>query len=148
MSSASAQGTGWALPGARKPDWAYGAIIYDKAKNPADPPFMTAIVNKLTGDVEAAKILEYAPGLLENLPGYQPDGEVDKTSLSGFDGIVFEGSYLQGDVRRYIAQLTVIIPGSDGALFVLQLNADAPEGEEQVVRDAAQVIRSDTTITV
>nr|MCH9722417.1 LpqN/LpqT family lipoprotein [Actinomycetes bacterium] len=107
MSSASAQGTGWALPGARKPDWAYGAIIYEKAKNPADRPFMTAIVNKLTGDVEAAKILGYAPGLLENLPGYQPDGEVDKTSLSGFDGIVFEGSYLQGDVRRYIAQLTV-----------------------------------------
>ncbi len=101
----------WEPAGARKPDWAYGAIIYDKAKNPADPPFMTAIVNKLTGDVEADKILEYATGLLENLSGYQPDGEVDKTSLSGFDGIVFEGSYLQGDVRRHIAQLTVVIPG-------------------------------------
>ena len=137
----------WTPAGARKPEWAYGAIIYDNAKDPADPPFMTAIVNKLTCDVEAAKILQYAPGLLQNLPGYQPSGEVQKTTLSGFDGIVFEGSYLRDDVRRYIAQLTAVVPGKDGALFVLQLNADASEDQAQVIRDAATVIRADTTIT-
>ena len=108
---------------------------------------MTAIVNKLTGDVEAAKILQYAPGLLQNLPGYQPSGEVQTTTLSGFDGIVFEGSYLRDDVRRYIAQLTAVVPGKDCALFVLQLNADASEDQAQVIRDAATVIRADTTIT-
>lgn len=137
----------WKAAGARKPEWAYGAIIYDKAKDPADPPFMTAIANKLSGDVDPAKVLEYAPGLLQNLPGYEQDGEVEKTTLSGFDSIVFQGSYLAGDVRRYIAQLTTVVPGRDGALFVLQLNADSPLGQEQVIRDAAKVIENETKIT-
>ena len=50
-------------------------------------------------------------------------------------------------MRRYIAQETVVIPGKDGALFVLQLNADAPEGQQQVVLDAAKVLNADSTIT-
>ena len=137
----------WKPAGPRKPEWAYGAIIYDKAEDPADPPFITAIVSKLTGDVEAAKVLEYAPGMLQNLPGYEQDGEVEKIKLGDFDAIQFQGSYLQENVRRYIAQETVVIPGKDGALFVLQLNADAPEGQQQVVLDAAKVLNADSTIT-
>lgn len=137
----------WKPAGAKTPEWAYGAIIYDKAKDPADPPFITAIVSRLSGDVDAAKILEYAPGMLQNLPGYQRDGDVEKDSLGGFDGTVFQGSYLRDNMRRYIAQKTIIIPGKDGALFVLQLNADAPEGQEQVIRDAAEAIDEGTTIT-
>ena len=137
----------WKAAGPRKPEWAYGAIIYDKAEDPADPPFITAIVSKLTGDVEAAKVLEYAPGMLQNLPGYEQDGEVEKIKLGDFDAIQFQGSYLQENVRRYIAQETVVIPGKDGALFVLQLNADAPEGQQQVVLDAAKVLNADSTVT-
>lgn len=137
----------WKAAGPRKPEWAYGAIIYDKAEDPADPPFITAIVSKLTGDVESAKVLEYAPGMVQNLPGYEQDGEVEKIKLGDFDAIQFQGSYLQENVRRYIAQETVVIPGKDGALFVLQLNADAPEGQQQVVLDAAKVLNADSTIT-
>jgi hypothetical protein len=137
----------WKAAGPRKPEWAYGAIIYDKAEDPADPPFITAIVSKLTGDVEASKVLEYAPGMLQNLPGYEQDGDVDKLKLGDFDAIQFQGSYLQENVRRYIAQETVVIPGKDGALFVLQLNADAPEGQQQAVLDAAKVLNADSTIT-
>ncbi len=137
----------WVSAGNRTPEWAYGAIVYDKAKDPNDPPFMTAIASKLTGNVDAAKILEYAPGLLQNLPGYQQDGEVQKSSLSGFDAIQFQGSYLRDNVRRYIAQKTIVIPGTDGAIFVLQLNADAPEGQDQVILDAAKVIDQQTKIT-
>lgn len=137
----------WKAAGPRKPEWAYGAIIYDKAEDPADPPFITAIVSKLTGDVESAKVLEYAPGMLQNLPGYEQDGDVEKIKLGDFDAIQFQGSYLQENVRRYIAQETVVIPGKDGALFVLQLNADAPEGQQQVVLDAAKVLNADSTIT-
>lgn len=136
----------WKAAGPRKPEWAYGAIIYDKAKNPADPPFMTAIFSKLTGDVDAAKVLQYAPGLLQNLPGYEQDGDFKKGTLSGFESVAFQGSYLQDNVRRYIAQKTVVIP-KEGALFVLQLNADAPLGQDDVIRQAADVINKDTTIT-
>jgi len=138
----------WELAGSKTPEWAYGAIVYQKAADPADPPFVTAIISKLTGNVDPAKILEYAPGLLQNLPGYEQDGDVEKTTLSGFDGVKFQASYLRGEVRRYIAQATVVIPGKDGAVFVLQLNADAPQDQGQVIRDAAKVINAETKITV
>ena len=39
-----------------------------------------------------------------------------------------------------------MIPG-DG-LFVFQLNGEAPEGQQQAVIDAAEVIRSQTKITL
>jgi len=138
----------WALAGEQTPEWAYGAIVYQKPVNPEDPPFVLAIISKLTGDVDPAKILEFAPGLLQNLPGYEQDGDVEKTTLSGFDGVEFQASYLKGEERRYIAQATVVIPGKDGAVFVLQLNADAPKDQGQVVRDAAKVINAETKITV
>jgi len=138
---------GWELAGTKTPEWAYGAIVYQNPVNPADPPFVLAIINKLTGDVDPAKILEYAPGLLQNLPGYEQDGEVQKTTLSGFDGVKFQASYLKGEERRYIAQATVVIPGKDGAVYVLQLNADAANDQGQVIRDAATVINADTKIT-
>lgn len=138
----------WRKAGNQKPDWAYGAIVYTKAEDPADPPFMTSIVSKLTGDVDPAKVLEYAPGLLNNLPGYQQNGDIKKTTLSGFDAIKFQGSYLRDSERRYIAQETVIIPAPGGGLFVLQLNADAPEGQEEVVHEAAKVINRDSKISV
>ncbi len=136
----------WKAAGARKPEWAYGAIIYDKAKDPADPPFMTAIYSKLTGNVDAAKVLEYAPGVLENLPGYEQDGEFKKSTVGGFDATAFQGSYLRDNVRRYIAQKTIVIP-KDGAVFVLQLNADAPLGQDDVIHSAADVIMRDSTIS-
>lgn len=138
----------WSAAGPRKPEWAYGAIVYDKAENKADPPFMTAIVSKLTGNVDPAKLLEYAPGLLQNLPGYEQDGEIQKSTLSGFEAIQFQASYLAGETRRYIAQKTVVIPANGGGFFVLQLNADAPLGQDQVIIDAAKVINEKTVITV
>jgi hypothetical protein len=49
--------------------------------------------------------------------------------------------------QRAVAQQTVVVPGKD-ALFVLQLNAEAPAGQEQVVIDAAQLISEQTTITL
>jgi hypothetical protein len=138
----------WQDAGDKTPEWAYGAIYYDKAKDPSDPPFITAIFNKLTGNVDPAKILEYAPGLLQNLPGYEQDGEVQPGKLGGFDAIQFQGSYLRDDVRHFIAQQTVVIPGKDGAVFVLQLNAGAPADQSGVVLDAAKVIEKETKITV
>lgn len=139
----------WRPAGKQKPEWAYGAIVYEKAKNRADPPFMTSIVSKLTGDVDTAKVLEYAPGLLENLPGYQQDGDFVRTAVSGFDAVGFQGSYLgDDDVRRYIAQKTIVVPGKDGAIYVVQLNADSPADQSDVVKAAAKVILEQSKITV
>ena len=138
---------GWRPAGNQRPEWAYGAIVYEKAQDPADPPFMTAIISRLSGNVDAAKILEYAPGLLQNLPGYEQDGEVQKSTLSGFEAIQFQGSYQRENTRRYIAQKTAVIPEKDGSLVVLQLNADAPIGQDDVILEAAKVINAETKIT-
>ena len=138
---------GWRPAGNQRPEWAYGAIVYEKAEDPADPPFMTAIISRLSGNVEAAKIFEYAPGLLQNLPGYEQDGEIQKSTLGGFEAIQFQGSYQRENTRRYIAQKTAVIPEKDGSLVVLQLNADAPLGQDDVILEAAKVINAETKIT-
>ncbi len=38
---------------------------------PPIPPTIIALVSKLTGNVDPAKILEFAPGEIQNLPGYE-----------------------------------------------------------------------------
>lgn len=137
---------GWSNAGDRTPEWAYGAIVYDEPKNPEDPPYMTAIASKLTGDVDAARILEYAPGQLNKLPDFSPFHDPKKDSLSGFDAMDYAGTYVRNGQARVIGQQTIVVPGKD-ALFVLQLNADAPEGEKQTVIDAAKFIAEQTKIS-
>ena len=93
----------------------------------ADPPSIIALMSKLTGNVDAAKIMEYAPGELKNLPGFD-GGEGNTSTLGGFDAYQIGGSYAKEGVKRMIAQKTVVIPGQDG-VFVLQLNADGLEDQ-------------------
>ena len=136
----------WSLAGDKTPDWAYGAIIYDKPQDPNDPPYMYAIASKLTGNVDAAKILEYAPNQLTALPDYKTVTEPTKTSLSGFDAIQSAGTYTKDGKQRIAAQKTVVVPAKDG-LFVLQINADAIDGQQGVIIDAANLIDEKTKIT-
>lgn len=136
----------WSAAGDRTPEWAYGAIVYDKPLDPADPPAMVAIASKLTGSVDPAKILEYAPGQLLNLPDFKPLGDPEKSTLGGFQAIQSAGTYTYEGKARVVAQKTVVIPGN-GALFALQLNADAPQTQEDVVIDAAKIIDEQTKIT-
>ncbi len=136
----------WSDAGDKTPEWAYGAIVYDKPADPADPPAMIAIASKLTGKVDPAKILEYAPGQLLNLPDFKPLGDPEKSTLGGFEAIQSAGTYTYEGKARVVAQKTVVIPGND-ALFALQLNADAPQNQEHVVIDAAEIIDQQTKIT-
>jgi len=52
--------------------------------NPSDPPTILALYSKLTGDVDPAKIIQYAPNELLGLPGYQGSGNRQASTLSGF----------------------------------------------------------------
>ena len=137
----------WRSAGDRTPDWAYGAIIYDKAPDPDNPPFMYAIASKLTGNVDPAKILELAPGQLNELPEFVPREEPQRDMVGGYDAIDYVGTYVWDGKRRGVGQQTIVIPGKD-AVFVLQLNGEAPEGQEQAVIDAARLIREQTKITL
>lgn len=137
---------GWSLAGDRTPEWAYGAIIYDAPVDSADPPIMYAIASKLTGDVDAEEILECAPSQLEDLNDFTPIEEPTTSSLSGFEAVHYVGTYMHDGERRIAAQKTVVIPSAE-ELFVLQLNADAPEEQRDVIVKAAALINDKTTIT-
>ncbi|BBY65061.1 envelope biogenesis lipoprotein LpqN [Mycolicibacterium helvum] len=138
--------TGWSDAGAQTPDWAYGAIVFDSPEDKADPPSIIAIVSKLTGNVDPKKILELAPGELKNLPHWEALGDPQTNTLSGFDAVQLGGNYVKDGKKRIIAQKTVVIPGKDG-LYVLQMNADALDGQEGPLIDATSVIDKKTTIT-
>jgi hypothetical protein len=137
----------WTSAGDRTPDWAYGAIIYSKAVDPSDPPFMYAIGSKLTGNVTPEKILQLAPGQLNELPQFTPREAPRRDKVGGFDAIDYVGTYVWEGQARAVGQQTIVIPGKD-ALFVLQLNGEAPKGQGQAVIDAATLIREQTQITV
>jgi hypothetical protein len=137
---------GWEDAGSRTPGWAYAAIVSSDPAMAQDPPTIIALVSKLTGNVDPAKILEYAQGEIKNLPGYDGAAEGSPSTLAGFDATQIGGTYTKDGVKRAIAQKTVVIPGQD-ALYVLQLNADGTEDQMGALTDARSVIDEQTTIT-
>ena len=137
---------GWEDAGSRTPAWAYAAIVSNDPAMAQDPPTVIALVSKLTGNVDPAKILEYAQGEIKNLPGYDGAAEGSPSTLAGFDATQIGGTYTKDGVKRAIAQKTVVIPGQD-ALYVLQLNADGTEDQMGALMDATSVIDEQTTIT-
>jgi Probable lipoprotein LpqN len=138
---------GWEDAGNRTPEWAYGAILATDPAFAQDPPTIIALVSKLAGNVDPAKILEFAPGEIKNLPGYEGSQEGSPSTLGGFDATQIGGTYVKSGVKRAIAQKTVVIPGQDG-LYVLQLNADGTEDQMGALMDTTSVIDEQTTITL
>jgi hypothetical protein len=137
---------GWQDAGPKTPQFAYAAMVFtgDPAMA-ADPPTIVALMSKLTGDVDPTKIAEYAPGELQNLPGFE-GGEAQKNQLGGFEAYQVGGSYLRDGVKRMIAQKTVIIPSGED-LFVLQVNADGLENQMGPLMDATATLDDKTVIT-
>jgi hypothetical protein len=124
----------------------YGGIVLAQPANPSDPPTISALYSKLTGDVDPAKIIQYAPNELLGLPGYQGTGSGGASTLGGFQAWQIKGTYQRDGSTRSVAQKTVVIP-SQGAVFVLQLNADSLQSDEGPLMDAANIIDDQTTIT-
>ena len=136
---------GWSDLGEDTPAYAYGAVQLDTSPNPDDPPTITVLLSKLTGDVDSAKILEYAPGELRNLPNYVAASEPITDNLSGFEAVQLAGFYERDGTKRTIAQKTVVIPANE-AVFVLQMNADALVSDAATLVQATDVIDKQTTI--
>jgi Probable lipoprotein LpqN len=124
----------------------YGGIVFTQPANPADPPTISALYSKLTGDVDPAKIIQYAPNEVLGLPGYQGTGNGRASTLGGFQAWQIKGTYQRDGNTRTVAQKTVVIP-AQGAVFVLQLNADSLQSDEGTLMDAANIIDDQTTIT-
>jgi hypothetical protein len=140
---------GWEDAGAKTPEGAYEAIVDTDPAVAGDPPAIITRVIKLTGPVDAAKVFEYAPSELKNLPGFDAMGGVpQKSTLGGFDAVQFGGGYVKDGVKRMIAEKTVIIPVKDGdGIFVLQISADGTEDQMKSLMDSTSEIDKNTTIT-
>jgi probable lipoprotein LpqN len=137
---------GWEpLPPEQAPEYAYGAIVYTGPEFEADPPNIVALMSKLSGDVDPQKIIDLAPGELNNLPDYKPGNEGETSTLGDYPAYVLGGTYTRDGATRFIAQKTVVIPAADG-LYVLQLNVDGPDAAGDVLASATEKIDSDTTI--
>jgi len=137
---------GWEPAGENTPEWAYGAILYTGPEAAEYTPSIVAIVSKLTGDVDPQKIIDLAPGELNNLSGYKPLNEGATSTLGEYPAYQLGGTWQSDGETKVVAQKTVVIPGSDG-LYVLQLNADGLDSQKEVIGAATDVIDSDTTIT-
>jgi hypothetical protein len=137
---------GWELAGESTPEWAYGAILYTGPEGAEYTPSIVTLVSKLTGDVDPQKIIDLAPGELNNLPGYKPLNEGATSTLGDYPAFQLGGTWESDGQTKIVAQKTVVIPGADG-LYVLQLNADGLESQAELVGAATDVIDSDTTIT-
>jgi hypothetical protein len=136
----------WSDLGEDTPKWAYGAVQADNSPNLDDPPTITVILSKLSGDADPAKILKYAPGELRNLPNFVAANEPMTDKLSGFDAVQLAGFYERDGTQRTIAQKTVVIPATD-AVYVLQMNADALKSDAIALIKATDVIDKETNIT-
>jgi len=137
---------GWQpLPPEEAPEYAYGAIVYTGPDFKSDPPNIVALMSKLSGDVDPQKIIDLAPGELNNLPDYKPGNEGENSTLGDYPAYVLGGTYTRDGATRFIAQKTVVIPADNG-LYVLQLNVDGPDAAGDVLASATEKIDSDTTI--
>jgi hypothetical protein len=137
---------GWEPAGENTPDWAYGAIICTGPEAAEYTPSIVALVSKLTGNVDPQKIIDLAPGELNNLPGYKAMNEGATSTLGEYPAYQLGGTWESEGKTKIVAQKTVVIPGSDG-LYVLQLNADGLKDQADIVSAATDAIDSGTTIT-
>lgn len=138
---------GWEDAGDQTPEWAYGAIIYTGPESADYTPSMIAIVSKLEGNVDPQKLIDYAAGEVQNLPGYAPVGEGTTSTLAGFPAYQISGTYTGEDGMELVsAQKTAVIPGSDG-LYILQINVDGTSDQLDLLASATETVDNDTTIT-
>lgn len=139
---------GWEDAGAQAPADAWTALVFADPAMAGDPPTIVVEMSKLTGNVDQAKVIEYAPGALKNLPGFEGLGEGPADKLSGFDTFQIGGTYVKDGAKRMIAQKTVVIPAKDGGgLFLLQLTASGSEDQMYPLMEATSQIDEKTTIT-
>jgi hypothetical protein len=138
---------GWQPAGEDTPDWAYGAVVYTGQEAGDYTPSIVALMSKLTGNVDPQQIINLAPGELQNLPGWKATTEGETSTLGEYPAYQLGGTWTQDGQTKIVAQKTVVIPESDGGLYVLQLNADGLEDQAKIVGAATNVIDDQTKIT-
>lgn len=140
--------TGWADAGDKTPNYAAGAIVYTGpgSQGASYTANIIGILSKLTGDVDAQKLIDIAGGEMKNLPQFNQIGTGTTGKLSGYPAYKIAGTYNLEGMTAVTAQQTVVIKGTD-AVYVLQFNATSNEDQASALQAAADAIDQQTKIS-
>lgn len=136
---------GWADVGRNTPKDAYGAIYLQAAGQTPNPPAIIARMARLDGDVDAAKLLEYAPTAVTRAPGWDGPRTGQPSTLGGFDAVQIAGTATIDGVPTFVARKTVVITAPKN-VYLLALDAQGPLDKKQSMTAAMAVIDEQTTI--
>jgi Probable lipoprotein LpqN len=138
---------GWETTNQNLPDGSYGGIRYTAPDaDPASPLAIFAYLSRLEGNFNEQTLLELAPNDFRSLPDSQ-ESSSGSEKLSGFDAFEIAGTAPIEGKPTFIAQKTVVIPGNDGALYLLQLNAYSTPEQQGTLGTAMGHIDAETKIT-
>jgi Probable lipoprotein LpqN len=129
------------VPG--NPFW---AIMLSQPADPANPPIIEARLSKLSAEVPIQTIFDYAPGELENLPGYESLGDGGRASLGGVEAFQMGGLFMENGVKKLVAQKTLLLASPTGP-FLLRVRATGAEADTPALIDATAALDDNTVIT-
>lgn len=147
----------WSDAGPSTRAFAYQTIVYHGPGTETYAPSVTALMSKLGPEVDPQKIIDFAPGELNNMPGFVASGPGEMRTIDGHQGYRLAGTWNAPAVtaapgapgvsamQRLIAQYTVLIEDRTG-LHVLQINVDAAVGQNAIFEQICDDIARDTKI--
>ncbi|WP_162461488.1 MULTISPECIES: LpqN/LpqT family lipoprotein [unclassified Mycolicibacterium] len=136
---------GWVDAGPLAPKEAWTASKFDDPSMTNDPPTIVVLVSKLPG-ANADEVLQYAPGELQNLTGWQDAGTNCDAKLAGFKACQVGGMYTQDGKDRMVAQKTSAIP-TQGGVLLLQVKASGAKQTIGPLMDATAAIDKSLKVT-
>jgi serine/threonine protein kinase len=150
----------WSDAGAATRAFAYQTIVYRGPGAEGYAPSVTALMSKLGPGVDPQKIIDYAPGELNNMPGFVASDPGGMRTIDEHQAFRLVGTWNAPAVaappgppdaagvptiQRLIAQYTVLIEDRAG-LYVLQINVDAAAGQNAIFDQICDAIGRDTKI--
>ncbi|KRE25392.1 hypothetical protein ASG82_17610 [Mycobacterium sp. Soil538] len=136
---------GWANVGRDTPPDAYGAIYLQAAAQSPNPPAIIARMARLDGDVDVAKLLEYAPTAVTRAPGWDGPTTGRPSTLGGFDAVQIAGTATIDGAQTFVARKTVVITAPKN-IYLLALDAQGPVDQQSALVEAMTLIDEQTTI--
>lgn len=153
----------WSDAGPATRAFAYQTIVYHGPGAETYAPSVTALMSKLGPNVDPQKIIDYAPGELNNMPGFVAADHGEMRTIDGHQVYRLAGTWnapaipaspgaagapdvpAVSAMDRLVAQYTVLIEDRTG-LYVLQINVDAAVGQNAIFQQICDAIARDTKI--
>ena len=110
-------------------------------------PSIVALLSKLTGNVDPQKIIDLAPGEMNNLPGFEAWNEGATSTLGDVPAFQLGGTWQSEGHDQDHRTEDGSYPAAEDGLYVLQLNADGLEDQADIISAATDVIDNETSIT-